>query len=436
MRAPCTLTVTRRQMAFLQATADEVLFGGAAGGGKSYGQLVDALRYALQYPGSRQLLLRRTLPELENSLVRQAGEIFPRALYHYVSTRHTGVFLNGSVLDFGYCDSEADVHRYQSVEYDVIRFDELTHFTERMYLYLMSRLRGANPFPRQMKSTTNPGGIGHGWVKQRFVDPAPHGQEFSDALGSRVFLPALVQENKFLMDSDPGYLNRLKQLPERERRALLQGEWELEEGRFFRRWSYADHVCEPFPIPDHWRRFCALDYGLDMLAALLIAEDEQGFLYVVGEVCRPDLVISEAAPAVRALWDKGPCFAPPDLWSRQRESGRSIADLFREQGLVLSRVSAARAPGWAMLQEWLLPRRDRDGTLRPRLRIFSTCLNLIRCLPALEWDPHRPGDCRTEPHEWTHAPDALRYFAMGYAPRHPHSPTPRRAGEYRKELII
>ena len=436
MSEPHVIRVTRRQMDFLQADANEVLFGGAAGGGKSYGQLVDALRYALQYPGSRQLVLRRTLPELENSLVRQAGEIFPRGLYHYVSSRHTGVFLNGSVLDFGYCDSESDVTRYQSVEYDVIRFDELTHFTERMYLYLMSRLRGSTPFPRQMKSTTNPGGVGHGWVKQRFVDPAPHGELFETELGSRVFLPALVQENRFLMEADPDYVNRLKQLPERERRALLLGEWELEEGRFFRRWSYADHVCEPFEVPDHWRCYCALDYGLDMLAALRVVEDEQGFFYVTGEVFCSDLVISEAAAAVQRLCSKGPYFAPPDLWSRQRESGRSMADLFRERGVVLTRVSAARSPGWALLQDWMVPRPDRKGERRPRIRIFSTCRNLIRCLPALEWDPHHPGDCRTRPHEWTHAPDALRYFAMGYAPRHGYSTTPPKAGEHRKELIL
>ncbi|MBQ6823613.1 MAG: terminase family protein, partial [Clostridia bacterium] len=184
MSEPITLEITPLQHRFMTAAEDEVLFGGAAGGGKSFGQLADALRYALCYPGSRQLLLRRTLPELESSLIRTAQELFPAALYHYISSRHTGVFVNGSVLDFGYCDSERDALRYQSTEYDVIRFDELTHFTEGMYLYLMSRLRGSTPYPRQMKSTTNPGGIGHDWVKRRFIDPAPPDTPIEDGLGS------------------------------------------------------------------------------------------------------------------------------------------------------------------------------------------------------------------------------------------------------------
>ena len=142
------LSVTRRQRQFIEAQADEVLFGGAAGGGKSYGQLIDALLYALRYPGSRQLVLRRTLPELEKSLIRASLSMFPRSLYRYNAAQHVGQFHNKSLIDFGYCDQERDVYRYQSAEYDVIRFDELTHFTESMYLYLLSRLRGANPFPK------------------------------------------------------------------------------------------------------------------------------------------------------------------------------------------------------------------------------------------------------------------------------------------------
>ena len=439
MNDPFVLEVTPLQHRFMTAPEDEILFGGAAGGGKSYGQLADALLYALRYPGSRQLLLRRTLPELENSLIRASLAMYPTALYHYLSSKHTGVFINGSLLDFGYCDSERDVFRYQSAEYDVIRFDELTHFTESMYLYLMSRLRGASPYPRQMKSTTNPGGIGHEWVKRRFVDPAPAGSVISDPWGTRKFIPARVQDNRFLMAGDPNYIHRLQRLPEQERKALLEGDWDLCEGRFFSAWQRDLHICEPFEIPAHWRRYCAIDYGLDMLAGLFIAEDEQGFFYVYREVYESGLIVSRAAQKLKAAAPPDcPFYAPPDLWSRQKDSGRSIADLFRENGIPLTRVGAARAAGWAVLQEWLLPRADRDGVLRPRLKIFSCCRNLIRCLPMLQWDPATPGDCYTTPHELTHAPDALRYFAMG----HPGAAPPKRnlpptmLGGNRKELII
>lgn len=433
------LEITPQQYRFLNAKEDEILFGGAAGGGKSFGQLADALRYGLRYPNSRQLILRRTLPELETSLIRTALTLYPTSLFRYVASRHTGYFPNGSVLDFGYCDSERDVLRYQSSEYDVIRFDELTHFTESMYLYLMSRLRGATPYPRQMKSTTNPGGVGHDWVKRRFVDPAPPDTVIKDEWGTRLFIPAKVTDNRFLTAGDPNYVKRLERLPERERRALLLGDWDLNEGRFFTEWDRTLHICTPFEIPDHWQRFFAMDYGLDMFAGLFIARDEQGFFYVYRELYESGLIVSEAAARIRAASPAAcPYYAPPDLWSRQKDSGRAISDLFRENGVPLTRVSAARASGWAILQEWLMPRPDRDGNLRPRLKIFSTCTNLIRCLPSLEWDPAVPGDCRTEPHELTHAPDALRYFAMGYpdTSRRKKQYHPDTLGGYGKELIV
>ena len=138
------LKITEKQRRFIEATEEEVLFGGAAGGGKSYGQLVDALLFALQYPRSRQMILRRTYPELEKSLNRVAQELYPREIFKYNEGKHMGKFINGSVIDFSYCDRVSDVFKYQSAEYDVIRFDELTHFTEQMYVYLISRVRGTN----------------------------------------------------------------------------------------------------------------------------------------------------------------------------------------------------------------------------------------------------------------------------------------------------
>ena len=154
------ISVTPKQRAFMRATESEVLFGGAAGGGKSYGQAADALLFALCYPASKQLILRRTFAELDKSLIRTALAIYPRELFSFNSSTHTGRFTNGSIIDFGYCATENDVYQYQSAEYDVVRFDELTHFTEGQYLYLISRVRGANGYPKQIKSSTNPGGVG------------------------------------------------------------------------------------------------------------------------------------------------------------------------------------------------------------------------------------------------------------------------------------
>ena len=327
--------ITRRQKAFLDADATEVLFGGAAGGGKSYGQLIDALLFALRYPGSRQLLLRRTFPELERSLIRTARSLYPASLFRYRVTEHTGSFANGSVLDFGHLATDGDVYQYQSAEYDVVRFDELTHFTEFQYLYLISRIRGANGFPKQIKSTTNPGGVGHSWVKARFIDPSPPNRPFLGEDGSRrIFLPARVEDNRFLLAADPDYKRRLEVLPREERRALLLGEWNLFTGQFFSEFSYDLHTCDPFPIPASWRRYRTLDYGLDRLAVLWVAVAPDGRCYVYRELCESDLIISRAAERIREMTPDGEgiyaTLAPPDLFGRVQESGRSRAELFRE----------------------------------------------------------------------------------------------------------
>lgn len=409
------LDVTPKQYRFLKCTADEVLFGGAAGGGKSYAQLIDAFIYAVNYPGSKQLILRRTLPELEKSLIRVSLSLYPRSVYKYNSNKHIGQFKNGSVIDFGYCDRENDVYQYQSAEYDVIRFDELTHFTEDMYIYLMSRIRGVNSYPKSIKSSTNPGGVGHSWVKKRFIDVCVDGR-FEDENGTREFIPAKVYDNHFLMNNDPEYLKRLQRLSEKDRKALLYGDWDIFDGQFFTEFRRELHVVKPFVVPAHWKRYVAMDYGLDMLAAYLIAVDEHEKAYVMREVYQSNLIISAAAAKVKELAAGETVqlyYAPPDLWNRRQDTGKSVAEIFYDNGIMLVKTSNNRESGWLNLKEWLNPYTDETGTETANLVIFEGCTNLIRCLPALVYDKKNPNDVATEPHEITHAPDALRYFVSG-----------------------
>ena len=409
------LGVTKKQRAFIEATEGEVLFGGAAGGGKSYGQMVDALLFALRYKGSKQLILRRTFAELDKSLIRTSLALFPKEIYSFNSSSHTGKFKNGSIIDFGYCAAECDVYQYQSAEYDCIRFDELTHFTEAQYVYLISRLRGANDFPKQIKSSTNPGGIGHTWVKARFVDPAPPYSSFSGENGTRrIFIPALLSDNGYLTRSDPDYEKRLLDLPERERRALLFGDWDIFEGQYFSEFQRDIHVVTPFEIPREWRRYRTVDYGLDRFVCLWIAISPEGGVYVYREFCESNLPISAAAEAVvkrtPASENIYATLAPPDLFSRSQETGKTKASIFAEYGVGFTKSSNERETGWLAVKELL---RIRNGCAK--LKIFSFCTELIRCLPALVIDKLRPTDCSSEPHELTHAPDALRGFAIFYA---------------------
>jgi phage terminase large subunit len=346
-------------------------------------------------------------------------------------------FPNGSVIELGYCASESDVGQYQGREYDVIFMDEATEFTETQFTKLLACLRGANDFPRRMYLTCNPGGVGHAWVKRLFITRQYKAGENPE---DYTFIPARVYDNKTLMAKDPEYLENLEKLPDDLRRAWLDGDWDVFIGQYFGEWRRDVHVVEPFQVPEGWRRYIALDYGLDMLAAYDVAVDELGFAFVVAEVFEGrengcgtgagGLTVSEAADRVRWLAEGKKIdayFAPPDLWNRNRDTGRSTAEAFAQMGVPLVKVDNSRVQGWLEMKEWLRAdvvngwpwpckagQAGDDGQMRaPRLRVFENCTNLIESIPALVYSERNPSDCATEPHIHTHGPDAVRYFISG-----------------------
>ena len=419
------ISITKKQEKFIKSDAFETLFGGAAGGGKSYGQLIDSLLYALKYPKSKQIIFRSTFADLEKSLIRVSLDLYPLSIADYNSSKHTWKFNNGSIIDFGYIQYEKDVYQYQSAEYDVIRFDELTHFTEFMYTYMISRCRGANTYPKRIKSSTNPGGVGHAWVKERFIDIGEPNVIHNCKLETgeevtRIFIPSLVTDNKFMLEYDPDYIKRLDALPEKERKALKYGDWDIYDGMFFPEFKRSVHVIEPFKIPDNWNRYIAMDYGLDMFAVLFVAIDTKGKAYIYNEIHKSNLIVSEAVQTLKSYMRQNKykyIYAPPDLWNRNRDTGKSTAELFWEGGIDLTKASNNRIAGWLNVKEWLRikkVRHEQTGELYEDsdLKIFSNCLNLIKYLPQLQHDEKDPNDVATEPHEPTHITDALRYFCV------------------------
>lgn len=413
------VSITKKQQAFIDSQAFETLFGGAAGGGKSHGQLVDGLLYALKYPKSKQIIFRSTFADLEKSLIRTSMDLYPLSIADYNSSKHTWKFKNGSIVDFGYIQYEKDVYQYQSAEYDVIRFDELTHFTEFMYTYMISRCRGANPYPKCIKSSTNPGGVGHNWVKERFIDIGAPNVIHTCKLETgetttRIFIPSLVQDNKFMLTYDPDYIKRLDALPEKERRALKYGDWDIFDGQFFTEFKRDIHVIEPFEIPKDWYIYFVMDYGLDKLAGYWIAVDYNNNAYVFREVYESNLLVSQARDKIKEMTNEQIYLylAPPDLWNRHKETGKSTADIFEEEDITLYKTNNDRIQGWLQMKEWLKPYKDEQGCMTARLKIFNTCKNLIRCLPQIQHDEKRVGDIANEPHELTHSVDAIRGFCV------------------------
>ncbi len=397
-----------KQKEFLCARERFVAYGGSRGGGKSYAVRMKAALSALRYPGIRILILRRTYPELYENHIKLLRRTL-RDVAEYRDTDKSISFANGSLIKFGYCDTDADADRYQGQEYDMIFMDEATHFTAYQFDCLSACLRGTNSFPHRFYLTCNPGGVGHAWVKRLFIDRDFRAGE--DPRDYR-FIRASVQDNRPLLEKDPSYLARLEALPADMRRAWLEGDWDLQAGQFFSEFRRALHVIEPHAIPPHHKIYRAFDYGLDMLACLWFAVDEEGDVTVIRELHEPNLIVTEAAERIKAASAEPivATFAPPDLKNRQKDTGRSMWDMFEAAGVRLFRADANRVQGWMQVKEYLAPRQRGDGSTKPRLQIFSTCPQLIRCLGALQHDRLDPGDCATVPHELTHLPDALRYF--------------------------
>lgn len=411
-----------KQIEFCKATNKYICYGGARGGGKSHISRIKMCLLALNYSGIQILLLRRTLKELRENHVMQLQKLLKDIATFKESTKEF-IFPNGSRIVLGYCDAEKDVLQYQGQAYEVIIMEEATMFTEFQFQSLTesNRMSGnmKQEFVPRMYFTCNPGGVGHQWVKRLFIDKDYTGTEIPD---DYLFIPSNVYENKYLMENDPNYVRVLENLPEDRKQAMLYGNWDVFDGQFFPEFQRRIHVIEPFEIPEYWDRYISMDYGLDMFAVLFIAIDSKGHAYVYNEIHKSNLIVSEARQVLKSIMRNYKYkykYAPPDLWNRNRDTGKSTAELFYEGGVDLTKVSNDRVSGWLNVKEWLKVKKVRDeqtGELKEDsdLKIFSNCVNLIKYLPQLQHDEKNPNDCATEPHEPTHITDALRYFCVNH----------------------
>ena len=402
------------QTEFLAAAETDVLYGGAAGGGKSYAMLVDPLRYAHR-AAHRALIIRRSMPELRE-LIDKSRELYPKAFpgCKYREVEKLWNFPSGAKIEFGFLERDADVYRYQGQAYSWIGFDEITHLpTEFAWNYLASRLRTTDSeITPYMRCTANPGGVGAHWVKNRYIEPSDPDKSFVGKDGlTRKFIPARLEDNPFLA-TDGRYEQMLKALPPTQRKQLLEGNWDVNEGAAFTEFSLEEHVIPPFQIPIHWDRVKGIDYGYASESACIWAaiDPSDGTLIVYRELYQKGLTGEDLGYKITEMELQDPMSVQGVLdtaaWSRTGTTGPTVGETLVRQGHKLRRADKNRIQGKIQIHEYL--RLQPSG--RPRLQIFSSCPSLIRELQGIPLDKSNPEDVDT--HAPDHAYDALRYLIM------------------------
>lgn len=433
-----------RQQAFMERGEDEALYGGAAGGGKSDALVIEATRQ-IEIPHYKGLILRKTFPQLTELIEKSLNyypKAFPGAMYN--SSEHTWKFPSGAKIVFGSMQHSQDKLNYQGKAYDFIGFDELTHFTFDEYIYLISRNRPNGPGTRcYMRASANPGGIGHGWVKNRFITAAepmttiwekrqvrkPDGSLYTSWM-SRIFVPSSVFDNQKLLENDPNYLARLASLPDAEKKALLYGDWDSFSGQYFTEWRdnpdhYADrrwtHVIDPFEIPSGWKIYRSFDWGYNRpFSCGWWAIDYDGVAYRILELygctTTPNQGLKWTAQQVfreirriecEHRWLKGKQIigvADPAIFAA--DGGESINDAAAKCGVYFSPGDHERIPGWMQMHYRLAF--DENGF--SMMYVFSNCKAFIRTIPTLIYDEHKVEDLDTDGED--HIADETRYFCM------------------------
>lgn len=448
--SPLNLNLHYKQGVALQTHATEVLYGGAAGGGKSHLMRVAALIWGAAIPGLQCYFFRRIRDDLvKNHMEGPKG--FRALLADWQLAGLVTIvddeirFWNGSKIYLCHCKDEKDVYKYQGAEIHVLCLDEATHFTESMYRFLRSRVRMvginlpaeyAGMFPRILASA-NPGNIGHLWVKATFV-------EFADAMEIvktepkdggmlRQFIPARLEDNPSMASDDPGYEMKLEGMGSASLvRAMRWGDWDVIEGAFFDTWDPSRHVVIPCEIPRSWKRFRALDWGYAKPFSVgwyaisdgELAQFPRGALVKYREwygkrepnvgirIDAEDLAQGvlererDDPPPVNGERRKG--FADPSIFAE--DGGPSIAERMHKVGCAWYPADNKRIPGWDQLRARLGGEDDMGNGERPMIYFFSTCRDSIRTIPALQHDDKKAEDVDTDGED--HAADETRYACM------------------------
>lgn len=446
-----------RQWDAFETKATEVLYGGAAGGGKSHLMRISAIVWCSAVPGLQFYLFRRVRDDLiKNHMEGPKG--FRATLASWVAQGWCTIvedeirFWNGSKIYLCHCKDEKDIYKYQGAEIHVLAIDELTHFTETMYRFLRNRVRMVGitlppqyvgQFPRILCGA-NPGNIGHLWVKTTFVSAGPpmdlRVMPPTEGGMLRQYIPARLEDNPSMGLDDPGYEMRLEGLGSATLvKAMRWGDWDVIEGAFFDCWDPKRHVIRPFEAPQHWTRFRSGDWGSAKPFSFgwwaVVTDNhktEEGLTLPRGCMVRyrewygmfpgkPNTGLKMHAEAVGAeLWtkeEKDPKLSNGvlDPAAFSEDGGPSIAERITKGSgnkIHFQPADNKRTPGRGAMGGWdqMRARLVGDGDGNPMIVCFSTCVDSIRTIPALQHDQAKPEDLDSDMED--HAADEWRYGCM------------------------
>lgn len=384
----------------------EIGLGGSRGPGKSHQSLAQVgLDDAQRFPGLKALFLRKIAKSAAESFEDLITKIFKGIEHNFIPSKNRLEFPNGSVIILGGFQNESDIDKYLGIEYDVIVIEECTQLSEKKYLMIKGSLRSTKPGWRErMYLTTNPGSIGHAWFKAAFVIPHRTKQETRTR-----FIPSNYKDNPFL---SKGYVEYLENLPGPLGKAWRDGDWDVFEGMAFPQWDYERHTIEPFPIPDFWPKWRAVDWGYSApFCCLWFAQNpDNQRIYVYRELYGNGMTDVQQARSIIGMTPANEnistTYMDPAMWTKNRQRDHEVfsaADTYKQEGIYATKADNDRLSGKRKLDRKLadLP----DGM--PGLQIFRNVINTIRTLPELIYDEKRPEDIDTTLED--HPYDTVRY---------------------------